>query len=98
LRALGFRRRSILISFLVEALLLGLCGGAVGIFFASFMQLVTVSTVNFQTFSEIAFKFSLTLSIATKAAVFALVMGLAGGFLPALRAAHMNIVEALRSK
>lgn len=98
LRALGFRRRSILLSFLMEALLLGLCGGAAGIFFASFMQLVTVSTVNFQTFSELAFKFSLTVDITVKAIVFALVMGLAGGVLPALRAAHMNIVEALRAK
>jgi len=98
LRALGFRRRSILLSFLMEALLLGLCGGAVGIFFASFMQLVTVSTVNFQTFSELAFKFSLTVDITVKAFAFAVVMGLAGGVLPALRAAHMNIVEALRTK
>ncbi len=98
LRALGFRRRSILLSFLMEALLLGLCGGATGIFFASFMQLVTVSTVNFQTFSELAFKFSLTTDITVKAIAFAIVMGLAGGVLPALRAAHMNIVEALRTK
>jgi len=98
LRALGFRRRSILLSFLMEALLLGLCGGAAGIFFASFMQLVTVSTVNFQTFSELAFKFSLTVDITVRALAFAIVMGLAGGVLPALRVAHMNIVEALRTK
>lgn len=98
LRALGFTRRSILVSFLMEALLLGLCGGAAGIFFASFMQLVTVSTVNFQTFSELAFKFSLTPDIAVKALFFAIVMGFAGGVLPALRAAHMNIVEALRAR
>ncbi len=98
LRALGFRRASILASFLMEAFFLGLCGGAAGIFFASFMQLVTVSTVNFQTFSELAFKFSLTLDITVKALFFAVVMGFAGGVLPALRAAHMNIVEALRSR
>jgi putative ABC transport system permease protein len=98
LRALGFRRRSILISFLMEALLLGLAGGLAGLFFASFMQLVEVSTVNFQTFSELAFKFSMTIGIAVKALLFAVIMGFLGGVLPALRAAHMNIVEALRSK
>lgn len=98
LRALGFRRTSILISFLMEALLLGLAGGFAGLFFASFMQLVTVSTVNFQTFSELAFRFSMTFSIAARALFFAAVMGFMGGFLPALRAAHMNIVEALRTK
>lgn len=98
LRALGFSRKSILLSFLGEALLLGLCGGAAGIFFASFMQLVTVSTVNFQTFSELAFKFSLTVDIVVKAVIFAVVMGFVGGVLPAARAAHMNIVDALRAK
>ena len=98
LRALGFRRRSILIAFLMEALLLGLAGGAVGLIFASFMQLVTVSTVNFQTFSELAFKFSLTFGIAVKGVLFAVIMGFMGGVLPAIRAAHMNIVEALRTK
>lgn len=98
LRALGFRRRSILIAFLMEALLLGLAGGLAGLFFASFMQLVTVSTVNFQTFSELAFKFSMTIGIAVRALLFAIIMGFMGGVLPALRASHMNIVEALRSK
>lgn len=98
LRALGFRRRSILISFLMEALLLGLLGGLGGLVFASFMQFVTVSTVNFQTFSELAFRFSMTLGIAVKALFFAAVMGFTGGVLPAIRAAHMNIVEALRTR
>ncbi|MBM3120359.1 MAG: FtsX-like permease family protein, partial [Chloroflexi bacterium] len=59
MRALGFQRKSILISFLFESLLLGLIGGIVGLFFASFLQLYTVSTLNFQTFSELAFTFSL---------------------------------------
>lgn len=98
LRALGFRRRAILASFLMEAALLGIAGGVVGTFFASFMQLVTVSTVNFQTFSELAFRFSLTSDIVLKAFIFAIIMGFMGGVLPAIRAAHMNIVEALRTK
>ena len=86
LRALGFRRSSILSAFLFESLLLGLVGGLVGLFLASFMQLITLSTMNFQTFSELAFSFTLTLEIAWKAIAFALAMGFVGGFLPSLRA------------
>jgi ABC-type lipoprotein release transport system permease subunit len=97
LRALGFGRRSILAAFLAESLLLGFIGGAVGLFFASFMQLITVSTVNFQTFSELAFKFTLTGRIVLQALAFSLVMGLIGGMLPALRASRMRIVDALRA-
>jgi ABC-type antimicrobial peptide transport system permease subunit len=97
LRALGFRRISILGAFLLESLLLGVSGGMVGLFFASFMQFITISTVNFQTFSELAFTFSLTLGITWKAMAFALIMGFVGGVLPALRASRMNIVDALRA-
>jgi putative ABC transport system permease protein len=97
MRALGFQRRSILSAFLMEALLLGLLGGAAGLFFASFLQFFTVSTLNFQTFSELAFTFSLTFGIVYKALAFSLVMGFVGGLLPAFRAARMNIVEALRA-
>jgi putative ABC transport system permease protein len=97
MRALGFQRRSILSAFLMEALLLGLLGGAAGLFFASFLQLFTVSTLNFQTFSELAFTFSLTFGIIYKALAFSLIMGFTGGLLPAFRAARMNIVDALRA-
>jgi ABC-type antimicrobial peptide transport system permease subunit len=97
LRALGFRRRDILLAFLAESLLLGFIGGVMGIFFASFMQFITVSTVNFQTFSELAFKFTLTAAIITEGMMFALFMGFIGGMLPALRASRMNIVDALRA-
>ncbi len=97
IRTLGFRRRSILAAFLAESLLLGSIGGIVGLFFASFMQFITVSTVNFQTFSELAFKFTLTGRIVLEAMAFSLVMGLIGGMLPALRASRMRIVEALRA-
>ena len=97
MRALGFRRRSILAAFLAESLLLALIGGGTGLFFASFMQFITVSTVNFQTFSELAFKFTLTGRIALQAMAFSLIMGLIGGMLPSLRASRMKIVEALRA-
>ena len=98
LRALGFRRGSILRAFLYESLFLGLIGGLVGVSLASFMQLITISTMNFQTFSELAFSFTLTGEIAWRAIVFSLVMGFVGGFLPSLQASRMNIVEALRAQ
>ena len=97
LRALGFRRKSIWASFLVESLLLGTFGGLAGLFFAWFMQYYTVSTMNFQTFSELAFSFSLTWDIVGKAMAFSLIMGFIGGVLPAVRASRLNIVEALRA-
>ncbi|MEP7205626.1 MAG: ABC transporter permease [Casimicrobiaceae bacterium] len=97
LRALGFARSAILVAFLVEALLLGAAGGAIGLAAAAFMQAITISTMNFQTFAELAFSFTLTPSIAAGSLGFALAMGLVGGFLPAVRAARMRIVDALRA-
>jgi putative ABC transport system permease protein len=96
LRALGFRRTSILVAFLMESLFLGFLGGMAGLFFASFLQFFTVSTTNFQTFSELAFSFSLDVSITLKAMSFAVAMGFVGGILPAIRASGMEIVDALR--
>jgi ABC-type antimicrobial peptide transport system permease subunit len=97
LRALGFRRGSILWAFLLEALMLGAVGGVIGIAAASLMQAVTFSTTNFQTFSELAFSFTLTPEIALQAMAFSVGMGLIGGFLPAARAARLKIVDALRA-
>ncbi|HOG07401.1 MAG TPA: ABC transporter permease [Syntrophales bacterium] len=97
LRALGFRRRNILIAFLMESLLLGFIGGAVGIACSSLTQLLTISTLNFQTFSELAFRFTLSPAIAAQAMGFSLGMGFIGGVLPALRASRLNIVDALRA-
>ena len=97
LRALGFSRSAILIAFLGESLLLGLLGGVVGLIAASFMQALSISTTNFQTFAELAFSFTLTPSIVFASLGFALAMGFVGGFLPAARAARMKIVDALRA-
>jgi putative ABC transport system permease protein len=97
LRALGFRRRSILVSFLAESLGLALIGWVIGLAAASLMQLVHISTMNWQSFSELAFSFTLTPRIVVQTFVFSLAMGLAGGVLPALRAARLKIVDALRA-
>jgi len=97
LRALGFEKGSILAAFILESLFLGLIGGAAGLCSASFMQLITISTMNWATFSELAFSFSMTMEIIWKSLAFSLIMGFVGGLMPAFRAARMNIVDALRS-
>lgn len=96
LRALGFRRRNILLAFLAEALSLALLGGGAGLALASLMQWVSISTTNFQTFAELAFNFRLTARIAAETLAFSLMMGFLGGFVPALRASRLAIVDALR--
>lgn len=97
LRALGFRRRSILAAFLIESVVLALIGAVVGLALASLMSLVQISTMNFGTFSELAFGFALTGTIAVSTLFFAALMGFFGGFLPATRAARMSILNALRA-
>lgn len=97
LRALGFQRRTVLTAFLLEALLLSSIGGLIGLLAASSMQWLTISTMNWQTFSELAFSFTLTPGIVLDSLLFALLMGLIGGVLPSLRAARLNIVDALRA-
>ena len=97
LRALGFRRPSILAAFMTESLLLSLVGGAAGLFFATFLQAITISTLNFQSFSQLAFSFQLTPKIIIQTILFSLLMGFVGGFLPALKASRMKIVDSLRA-
>ena len=97
LRALGFRRASVLYAFVAESLLLGLAGGVAGLACAAFMQFASFSTTNFQTFADLSFRFTLTPGIAVSTLAFSLGMGLVGGFLPALHAARMGIVDALRA-
>ncbi|HEX9787384.1 MAG TPA: ABC transporter permease [Candidatus Binatia bacterium] len=97
MRALGFYRRSILLAFLIESLVLSLGGGALGLGFASLLQFFTISTLNFGSFSELAFSFALSPQIIGQALGFALMMGLVGGFLPSVRAARLDIIQALRA-
>ncbi len=97
LRALGFRRRSVLAAFLMESVLISLVGAAIGIFLASWLQFLTVSTLNFGSFAELEFSFALTPDVVLFAFLFAVLMGFTGGFLPSVRAARLNIVNALRA-
>jgi ABC-type lipoprotein release transport system permease subunit len=97
LRSLGFRRRSILAAFLIESVLISVIGGLAGLVLAMAMTFVKISTVNFGTFSELAFAFTMSPPIVLSTMIFAVFMGFVGGFLPAVRAARLNIVNALRA-
>ncbi|HEX9653773.1 MAG TPA: ABC transporter permease, partial [bacterium] len=97
LRALGFKRRDVLASFLLECMLLSLLGGLLGLVFASTLQFIKISTTNWSSFSEVVFGFNISPSIVIGSLTFAVVMGIVGGFAPALRAARMQVVEALRA-
>jgi len=77
--------------------LLAIVGGALGVGLASLLSFARVSTLNFTSFSEVGFGFTLSPGVITRAMIFAVVMGLVGGFLPAVRAARLNIVNALRA-
>jgi putative ABC transport system permease protein len=96
LRALGFSRFSILSSFVLESMFLALLAGAIGCLLAMPMNGFSTGTAQTQSFSEVAFSFRLTPQIITSGMVFAGLMGLIGGLLPALRAARMPITRALR--
>ncbi len=96
LRALGFSRRAILASFLIESVLLATVGGAIGCLLAFPMNGYTTGTGQTQSFSEIAFAFRITPAIVLTGMAFAVAMGVLGGLLPALRGARMAITSALR--
>ena len=96
LRALGFGRSSILTAFLIESIITALLGGIIGIGLASILQFFSISTLNFGSFTELSFSFSMTSSVFSGSMIFSLVMGFVGGFLPALKASRMSILSALR--
>lgn len=96
LRALGFSRFSILVSFVLESVLLALIGGILGCLVAFTMNGYTAGTGQTASFSELAFAFKITPPVLIFGLVFAVLMGLIGGLLPAFRAARMPITRALR--
>jgi len=96
LRALGFARKSVLWAFLSESMCMSVMGGIAGLIFAAMLQPLSISTTNFQTFAELVFGFDLTLAVVVKSLLFAMVMGLVGGVLPAWRASRLSVIDALR--
>lgn len=98
LRALGFRRRSILTSFLLESLLLCLAGGLVGCLATLPFNGLSTGTANWATFSEITFEFRFGPQVLLQGMMLAVSMGLLGGLFPAVRAVRMNIITALREQ
>jgi putative ABC transport system permease protein len=96
LRALGFGGGSVVLAFLVEALAIALVGGVVGCIAVLPLNGLTTGTLNWQTFSHLAFAFRITPDLLLAGIAFALLMGAAGGVLPAIRAARANVAHALR--
>lgn len=97
LRVVGFSRGSILLSFIIESVIIAGIGGFIGCVLALPINGVSTGTTNFMTFSELAFSFRVTPALLLQGIVFAVLMGFIGGLFPAWRAAHENIVTALRS-
>jgi putative ABC transport system permease protein len=97
LRALGFGGGPVVLSVLAESLLLALVGGAIGaaLAYAAFDGFRT-STMNWTSFSQVAFAFQVTPALLAQGLVYALLMGLVGGFFPAIRAARLPVATALR--
>jgi putative ABC transport system permease protein len=98
LRAIGFGGVPVVISVMLEAVLLSMIGGLIGaaIAYAGFNGF-QVSTLNFQTFSQVAFAFAVTPALLVKGVVWSIVIGFFGGLFPAVRAARLPVVDALRA-
>ncbi len=97
LLTLGFRPHSVMGSFLVESVLIALIGGALGCLIALPINGLVTSTTNWASFSEVAFAFRVTPQLLLNGMIFALVMGIIGGLLPARHAAKQQVVDALRA-
>ena len=96
MRALGFGGPAVVFSFLIEALLISYVGGAIGCLAVLPLNGLTTSTINWQTFSHLAFAFRITPALLVGGIIFALVMGVLGGLPPAMRAALRPVAVALR--
>jgi putative ABC transport system permease protein len=96
IRALGFRGRAIVFSFILESLFIAFLGGILGCLAVLPMNGFTTGTINWQTFSHLAFAFSITPGLLVKGIGFALIMGLVGGVPPAVRAVRRPVAVALR--
>jgi putative ABC transport system permease protein len=97
LRVLGFRRRSVVLALLLEGAMLALVGGLVGCALAYQWNGYTTATMGFETFSEIVFQFAVTPKLVIQGLVFAVVVGIMGTLLPAIRASRLPVIEALKA-
>jgi putative ABC transport system permease protein len=97
MRALGFGAISVVSSFLIEAVLISFVGGAIGCLAVLPLNGFTTGAMNWQTFSHLAFAFTITPALLSGGIIFALTMGVAGGLLPAIHAALRPVAAALRS-
>jgi putative ABC transport system permease protein len=97
LRVLGYRRRTIVLSFLIEGALLALIGGILGCILSLPMNGYATGTIGFETFSETVFEFTITPALCVKGLLFSLAVGIFGTLLPALRAARLPVIAALKS-
>lgn len=97
MRALGFGGGSVVFSFIIESLLISLVGGLIGCIAVLPLNGLTTGTINWQTFSHLAFAFKITTPLLVAGVIFALIMGFLGGVFPALRAARRPVAAALRS-
>ncbi len=98
LRAIGFQRRSVLASFMLESLIICLLGGAIGCLATLPFNGLSTGTANWATFSEITFSFRFGPSVLLRGMALALVMGLIGGLFPAIRAVRLRIIDSLRQR
>jgi putative ABC transport system permease protein len=96
MRALGFGGPSVVLSFVIEALLISFVGGVLGCIAVLPLNGLTTGAMNLQTFSHMAFAFKITTELLIKGVIFALFMGVLGGLAPAIRAASLPISHALR--
>ena len=97
LRVLGYKRRDIYVSFMIESILLALLGGALGCAFSLPLNGLATGTLSWNSFTEVAFEFRITGELLAKGMTFALVMGVLGGLLPARLAARKPVLDALRA-
>ena len=97
LRVLGFRRRSVVLALLLEGGMLALIGGLLGCALAFYWNGYTTATMGFETFSEIVFQFTVTPGLVVKGLVFAVIVGIIGTLLPAIRAARLPVIDALKA-
>jgi putative ABC transport system permease protein len=97
LRVLGYRRRTILASFIIEGAILAAIGGALGCLLSLPMHGYSTGTLSFNTFSEVVFQFRITPWLAAKGLIFSVIVGIVGSLLPAIRASRLPVIAALKA-